>query len=84
MSAAAFVATVKTLTAKLFFPGVDRVGPAFGSAAQRRFAHGQTGMNDPGNPETGGEEGIDDNPSARVAQENCERRTEDGETIKHD
>jgi hypothetical protein len=84
MSAAALVATVKTLTAKLLFPGVDRIGPSFSSATQRRFAHGQTGMNNPGKPEAGGEEGIDDNPPARVAQENCERRTEDGKTIKHD
>jgi hypothetical protein len=83
-SDAGFVTTVKTFAAELLFAGVDCVGPSFGSAAQRRFAHGETGMDDPRNPQTGGEEGIDEETSARPAQGNRKRRTEDGETVKHD
>jgi hypothetical protein len=77
-------ATVNAFSADLLFPGVDCVGPSFGSAAHRRLAHRQAGMNDPGNPKTGGEEGIDEDTPARSAQGNRERRTEDGKTIKHD
>ena len=84
MNAATVVATVMTFAAELLFPGVDRVGPSFGTAAHRRLAHGQTRMHHPGNPKTGSEDGIDEDTPLRSAQGNRERRTEDGKTIKHD
>ncbi len=77
------VATATAFAAELLFAGVDHVGPAFGSAAHGGLAHGQAGVNDSGNPKTEGEEGIDEDTPPRSANGNRERRTQDGQTIKH-